>query len=167
MNINSRDMGGILTLRSSKIIPIECAMVSGHEEQPPPINKVKEERLKVAINPEHPEQTVMIGSDLMEKTINNGAKVRIVQGSGERRTHDGKGGQADANLLCKPGAKGPGNKLHRHGKVSTDINTCKQKAKKIFPSSPYHSKITEQCPSKNIYQTRKSPVGFKKVKHDN
>ncbi|GJX78344.1 reverse transcriptase domain-containing protein [Tanacetum coccineum] len=61
-------MRGILTLRSSKIIPIECAMVSGPEDQPPPMNKVKEERIKVAINPEHPEQTVMIGSDLTEKT---------------------------------------------------------------------------------------------------
>ncbi|GJU16734.1 hypothetical protein Tco_1144700 [Tanacetum coccineum] len=61
-------MGGILTLRSSRIIPMECAMVSGPEDQPPPMNKVKEERIKVAINPEHPEQTVMIGSDLTEKT---------------------------------------------------------------------------------------------------
>ncbi|GJW34971.1 reverse transcriptase domain-containing protein, partial [Tanacetum coccineum] len=50
-------MGGTLTLRSSKIIPIECAMVSGPEDQPPPVNKVKEERIKVAINPEHIEQT--------------------------------------------------------------------------------------------------------------
>ncbi|GJU20290.1 reverse transcriptase domain-containing protein [Tanacetum coccineum] len=49
--------GGTLTLRSSKIIPIECAMISGPEDQPPPVNKVKEERIKVAINPEHPEQT--------------------------------------------------------------------------------------------------------------
>ncbi|GJU57477.1 reverse transcriptase domain-containing protein [Tanacetum coccineum] len=60
-------MGGTLTLRSSKIIPIECAMISGPEDQPPPVNKVKEERIKVAINPEHPEQTVMIGPDLTEK----------------------------------------------------------------------------------------------------
>ncbi|GJV31330.1 reverse transcriptase domain-containing protein [Tanacetum coccineum] len=59
--------GGILTLRSSKIIPIECAMISGLEDQPLPVNKVKEERVKVAINPEHPEQTVMIGSNLAEK----------------------------------------------------------------------------------------------------
>ncbi|GJR09536.1 reverse transcriptase domain-containing protein [Tanacetum coccineum] len=58
-------IGGALTLRSSKIIPIECAMISGPEDQPPPVNKVKEERIKVAINPE---QTVMIGSDLTEKT---------------------------------------------------------------------------------------------------
>ncbi|GJT19437.1 reverse transcriptase domain-containing protein [Tanacetum coccineum] len=50
-------MGGTLTLRSSKIIPIECVMISGPEDQPPPVNKVKEERIKVAINPEHPEQT--------------------------------------------------------------------------------------------------------------
>ncbi|GJT55900.1 reverse transcriptase domain-containing protein [Tanacetum coccineum] len=61
-------MGGILTLKSSKIIPVECAMVSGLEEQPISVNKVREERVKVEINPEHPEQTVMIGSDLMEKT---------------------------------------------------------------------------------------------------
>ncbi|GKB40704.1 reverse transcriptase domain-containing protein, partial [Tanacetum coccineum] len=57
-----------------------------------------------------------------------------IQGGGERRTNDGKGSQADANLLYKPGATGPRNKLHRHGKIST----CKQKAKKILPSSPYH-----------------------------
>ncbi|GJW64981.1 reverse transcriptase domain-containing protein [Tanacetum coccineum] len=37
-------------------------MVSRPEDQPIPVNKVKEERVKVAINPEHPEQTVMIGS---------------------------------------------------------------------------------------------------------
>ncbi|GJW08637.1 reverse transcriptase domain-containing protein [Tanacetum coccineum] len=58
---------GILTLRSSKIIPIECVMVSGPEDQPLPVKKVKEERDKVAINPEHPEQMVMIGSNLTEK----------------------------------------------------------------------------------------------------
>ncbi|GJZ65527.1 hypothetical protein Tco_0622223 [Tanacetum coccineum] len=40
-------------------------MISGPEDQPLPVNKVKEERIKVAINPE---QTVMIGSDLTEKT---------------------------------------------------------------------------------------------------
>ncbi|GKB68195.1 hypothetical protein Tco_0929607, partial [Tanacetum coccineum] len=39
----------------------------GPEDQPIPVNKVKEERVKVAINPEHPEQTVMIGSNLTEK----------------------------------------------------------------------------------------------------
>ncbi|GJY95615.1 hypothetical protein Tco_0511976 [Tanacetum coccineum] len=61
-------MGETLTLKSSKIIPVECAMISGPEDQSPPVNKVKEERIKVAINPEHPEQTVMIGSNLTEKT---------------------------------------------------------------------------------------------------
>ncbi|GJZ21591.1 reverse transcriptase domain-containing protein [Tanacetum coccineum] len=61
-------MGGTLTLRSSKIIPVECAMISEPEYQSPPVNKVKEERIKVAINPENLKQTVMIGSDLTEKT---------------------------------------------------------------------------------------------------
>ncbi|GKD32874.1 hypothetical protein Tco_1248383 [Tanacetum coccineum] len=55
-------------LKSSKIILVECAMVSGPEEQPISVNKVREERVKVAINPEHPEQTAMIGSNLTEKT---------------------------------------------------------------------------------------------------
>ncbi|GKE63015.1 hypothetical protein Tco_1513382 [Tanacetum coccineum] len=53
---------------SSKIIPVECAMVSRPEEQPISVNKVREERVKVTINLEHPEQTVMIGSDLTKKT---------------------------------------------------------------------------------------------------
>ncbi|GKF59890.1 hypothetical protein Tco_0176676, partial [Tanacetum coccineum] len=59
--------GGIPTLKSSQIIPVECAMVSKPEEQHILVNKVKEEKVKVAINPEHPEQTVMISSDLTEK----------------------------------------------------------------------------------------------------
>ncbi|GKB81426.1 reverse transcriptase domain-containing protein [Tanacetum coccineum] len=60
--------GEILTLRSSKIIPIECAMISRPEDQPLPlVNKVREERVKVAINPEYLEQTIMIGSNLTEK----------------------------------------------------------------------------------------------------
>ncbi|GJV37178.1 hypothetical protein Tco_1409655 [Tanacetum coccineum] len=42
-------------------------MVSGPEDQTPPVNKVEEERIKVAINPEHTEQTVMIGSNLTER----------------------------------------------------------------------------------------------------
>ncbi|GKG01427.1 hypothetical protein Tco_0306132, partial [Tanacetum coccineum] len=69
-----------------------------------------------------------------------------IQGSGERRTNDGKGSQADANLLCKPGTEGPRNKLHRHGKISTGISTCKQKAKKILPSSPYHTDFIVERP---------------------
>ncbi|GJV05584.1 reverse transcriptase domain-containing protein [Tanacetum coccineum] len=60
-------MGGTLTLKSSKIIPVECAMVSGPEDQPSPVNKVEEERIKVAINPEHTEQTMMIGSNLTKR----------------------------------------------------------------------------------------------------
>ncbi|GJS27550.1 reverse transcriptase domain-containing protein [Tanacetum coccineum] len=62
--------GGVLTLRSSKIIPIECAAVSGPEEQPPVAHQSIEERIKVAINPDYPEQTIMIGSTLTEEGQN-------------------------------------------------------------------------------------------------
>ncbi|GJV12402.1 reverse transcriptase domain-containing protein [Tanacetum coccineum] len=62
--------GGILTLKSSKIIPIKCAAVSGPEGQPPTVYQAIEERIKVAINLEYPEQTIMIGSTLIEEGRN-------------------------------------------------------------------------------------------------
>ncbi|GJS23416.1 hypothetical protein Tco_0452048 [Tanacetum coccineum] len=59
--------GGILTLRSCRIIPLECTMVSGLEAQPSDIIQAAEERIKVAIHPEYPEQTIAIGSTLTEE----------------------------------------------------------------------------------------------------
>ncbi|GJV20919.1 reverse transcriptase domain-containing protein [Tanacetum coccineum] len=59
--------GGILTLRSSKIIPLECIMVSGLEAQPSAIIQAVEERIKVAIHLEYPKQTIAIGSTLTEE----------------------------------------------------------------------------------------------------
>ncbi|GKA72184.1 reverse transcriptase domain-containing protein [Tanacetum coccineum] len=57
---------------------------------------------------------------------------------------------ASKRLLCQSGAKGPGSKLHRHGKTGAGISTCKQKAKKILPSSPYHSNNRSNRPSKQL-----------------
>ncbi|GJY40116.1 reverse transcriptase domain-containing protein [Tanacetum coccineum] len=62
--------GGVITLRSSKIIPIECAAVSGPEGKPPAAHQDIEERIKIAINPEYPEQTIMIGYTLIEEGRN-------------------------------------------------------------------------------------------------
>ncbi|GKC32407.1 hypothetical protein Tco_1039701 [Tanacetum coccineum] len=59
--------GGILTLRSSKIIPLECTMVSGPDAQSSDIIQTAEERIKVVIHPEYPEQTIAIGSTLSEE----------------------------------------------------------------------------------------------------
>ncbi|GKC56458.1 reverse transcriptase domain-containing protein [Tanacetum coccineum] len=59
--------GGILTLRSNMIIPLECTMVSGPEAQPSAITQAAEERIKVAIHPEYPKQTVAIGSTLTKE----------------------------------------------------------------------------------------------------
>nr|GEW76774.1 transposon Ty3-I Gag-Pol polyprotein [Tanacetum cinerariifolium] len=58
--------GGVITLKSSKLVPLECAMVSGPGETPSAAKPIIEERVKVAINPEYPEQSVMIGSTLIE-----------------------------------------------------------------------------------------------------
>ncbi|GJT02166.1 reverse transcriptase domain-containing protein [Tanacetum coccineum] len=59
--------GGTVTLRSSRIIPMECAMISGPSTRPPEDGKILEEKIRVAIHPEYPEQTIAIGSTLTEK----------------------------------------------------------------------------------------------------
>nr|GEV45745.1 reverse transcriptase domain-containing protein [Tanacetum cinerariifolium] len=58
--------GGVITLKSSKLVLLECAMVSGPAETPSATKPIAKERVKVAINPEYPKQTVMIGSTLTE-----------------------------------------------------------------------------------------------------
>ncbi|GKE70859.1 hypothetical protein Tco_1528931, partial [Tanacetum coccineum] len=60
-------VGGIVALRSSKIIPLECMMVSGPGVPQPVINQVTEEKIQVAIHPEFSEQTIVIGSTLTEE----------------------------------------------------------------------------------------------------
>nr|GEU44797.1 reverse transcriptase domain-containing protein [Tanacetum cinerariifolium] len=49
--------GGVITLKSSRLVPLECAMVSEPEENLSATKKIVKERVKVAINPEYPEQT--------------------------------------------------------------------------------------------------------------
>ncbi|GKB76159.1 reverse transcriptase domain-containing protein [Tanacetum coccineum] len=56
--------GGIITLKSSRLVPLEP------KGTPSATNPMVEERVKVAINPEYPEQTIMIGSTLTEEGRN-------------------------------------------------------------------------------------------------
>ncbi|GKB99696.1 hypothetical protein Tco_0985833 [Tanacetum coccineum] len=58
---------GVLTLRSSRIIPLECVMVFRPEARSPNTVQAMEKRIKVAIHPEYPEQTIAIGSTLTEE----------------------------------------------------------------------------------------------------
>nr|GEY35818.1 hypothetical protein [Tanacetum cinerariifolium] len=50
--------GETVTLRSSRIVPLECTMVSGPGIPQPVINQVTEEKIQVAIHPEYLEQTI-------------------------------------------------------------------------------------------------------------
>ncbi|GJW21951.1 hypothetical protein Tco_0032573 [Tanacetum coccineum] len=59
--------GGVITQKSSKMVPLECAMVSGPEGNPLVTKQIVEERFKVVINLEYPEQTIMIGTTLTEE----------------------------------------------------------------------------------------------------
>ncbi|GJS18833.1 hypothetical protein Tco_0413305 [Tanacetum coccineum] len=52
--------GGTVTIRSSRVIPIECAMISGPSTQHPVTSQMLEEKIKVAIHPEYLEQTIAI-----------------------------------------------------------------------------------------------------------
>nr|GEY05866.1 putative reverse transcriptase domain-containing protein [Tanacetum cinerariifolium] len=51
---------GLLTLGSSKILPLKCTMVLGPKVQPSANTQVTEERIKVAIHPDYPEQIIAI-----------------------------------------------------------------------------------------------------------
>ncbi|GJW00078.1 reverse transcriptase domain-containing protein [Tanacetum coccineum] len=59
--------GGTVTLQSSRVIPMECATISGPSIQTPAVNQALEEKINIAIHPEYPEQTIAIGSTLTEK----------------------------------------------------------------------------------------------------
>ncbi|GJY08731.1 hypothetical protein Tco_0375785 [Tanacetum coccineum] len=59
--------GGIVTLRSNTIMPAECRMVEEAPSESPPNEPAVAEGIKVAIHPEYPEQTVMIGGSLSKK----------------------------------------------------------------------------------------------------
>ncbi|GJY03018.1 reverse transcriptase domain-containing protein [Tanacetum coccineum] len=61
---------GVITLKSSWLVSLECELVSGPEKTLPATKPIVKERVKVAINLEYPEQTVMIGSTLTEKGRN-------------------------------------------------------------------------------------------------
>nr|GEX00890.1 reverse transcriptase domain-containing protein [Tanacetum cinerariifolium] len=62
--------GGIITLKSIMLVPLECVMVSGPEGSLSVTKPMVEERIKVTINLEHPKQTIMIGSTLIKEGRN-------------------------------------------------------------------------------------------------
>nr|GEW55908.1 reverse transcriptase domain-containing protein [Tanacetum cinerariifolium] len=60
----------VITLKSSRLVPLECALVSGQEETPQAPKPIVKERVKVAINLEYMEETIMISSTLIEEGRN-------------------------------------------------------------------------------------------------
>ncbi|GJZ40641.1 hypothetical protein Tco_0587527 [Tanacetum coccineum] len=59
--------GGIVTIRSTTVIPAKCRMVTEAQDLSPSKEQAIAERIKVAIHPEYPDQTVIIGGGLSEK----------------------------------------------------------------------------------------------------
>nr|GEX47298.1 reverse transcriptase domain-containing protein [Tanacetum cinerariifolium]GEX54630.1 reverse transcriptase domain-containing protein [Tanacetum cinerariifolium] len=62
--------GVVITLKSSRLVLLECALVFGPEETPQAFKPIMEERIKVSINLEYLEETIMIGSTLTKEGRN-------------------------------------------------------------------------------------------------
>nr|GEX18376.1 gypsy retrotransposon integrase-like protein 1 [Tanacetum cinerariifolium] len=62
--------GGVIALKSSRLVPLECVLVSGPEETLSDTKPILEERVKVEINLEYIKQAVMTGSTLTEGGYN-------------------------------------------------------------------------------------------------
>ncbi|GKD32030.1 hypothetical protein Tco_1242808 [Tanacetum coccineum] len=145
---------GMVTLQSSKIIPLKCTMVSGSEAQPSAITRSAKERIKVTIHLEYPEQAIAIGSTLTEEGQKElcgllrcnldifawkpADMTGVSRRSNKRSFDDGKGRKANASLFCQPYFARSRNKLHTNGKVGTGFGKYQQRAKKIFPGTSDH-----------------------------
>ncbi|GKA64914.1 hypothetical protein Tco_0764621 [Tanacetum coccineum] len=62
--------GGVITLKSNRLVLLECPMVSRTEGTLPVTKLIVEEIIKVAINLEYPKQIVMIGFTLTKEGRN-------------------------------------------------------------------------------------------------
>nr|GFB39192.1 reverse transcriptase domain-containing protein [Tanacetum cinerariifolium] len=62
--------GGVTTLKSSRMVPLEYTMVSRPEGNISVTKQTTKERIKVAINPEYQKQTIMIGFTLTKEGRN-------------------------------------------------------------------------------------------------
>ncbi|GJV87667.1 reverse transcriptase domain-containing protein [Tanacetum coccineum] len=107
--------GGTVTIRSSRVIPMECAMISGPSTQHPVASHVLEEKIKVVVHPEYPEQTIAIWSTLTEKerkeqcTIAQGIHVFSLEPADIEGIHDTCGAhlmsEMDAHLFLSKSAE--------------------------------------------------------------
>ncbi|GKA86116.1 hypothetical protein Tco_0807827 [Tanacetum coccineum] len=59
--------GGIVTIRSTILIPVECATVTTSSKETPKEDEVRKENFKVALNLNFPNQKVIIGGTLSAK----------------------------------------------------------------------------------------------------
>ncbi|GJS23929.1 reverse transcriptase domain-containing protein [Tanacetum coccineum] len=69
--------GGVITLKSSKLVPQECAVVSGRERTPSATKPIIEERIKVATNPEVAERLQKWSIELGEYAIHYRPRVSV------------------------------------------------------------------------------------------
>nr|GEU36850.1 reverse transcriptase domain-containing protein [Tanacetum cinerariifolium] len=134
-------VGGTVTLRSSRIILLECTTVSGPGVPQPVINQVAEEKIQVA---EYSKQTIAIGSTLTEER----RKELWISKPVMVKKHDDNWRMCvdfkDLNKVCpkdgyplpkidwKPCIARSENKLHSNRKVDNRPGKRQQATKKIF-----------------------------------
>ncbi|GJT39250.1 reverse transcriptase domain-containing protein [Tanacetum coccineum] len=129
--------GGTVTLRSSRIIPLECGMISGPRKQQPMVDQVTEEKIQVAIYPKYPKQTIAIGSTLTEKGRKKLCGLLSSKGGHQCRPDDGEGKETNTHLFCQPSTARSRNQLHSNGKASTRSISAKNIGQGTNPSGLY------------------------------
>ncbi|GJX56562.1 reverse transcriptase domain-containing protein [Tanacetum coccineum] len=127
--------GGILTLKCSKIIPIECAAISGPEGQPSAVNQAIEERIKKKYTKKsnfHWTEEAESAFKQMKQLI---AKLSMLIAPEEKE-------ELIVYLTTTkeaPRLKRSRSELHINGKIGPGTSTCQQAFEKILPSTPNYS----------------------------
>nr|GEU32162.1 reverse transcriptase domain-containing protein [Tanacetum cinerariifolium] len=109
---------GIVTIRSSLLIPAKCALVDTSSVTPRE-KKTRPANLTVTLHPNFPDQEMVRGPD--------------------ERTADGP----DASLLYKPCIIGSRTKLLTDGKTGFITSLCSKKTSKIFSGTSYYDFLNE------------------------
>nr|GEU82209.1 reverse transcriptase domain-containing protein [Tanacetum cinerariifolium] len=121
---------GVLTLRSSKIILIECAIVSGPERQSPDAHQAIEEKIKEGCPPVRQKRRSQAAN--RNQTIHEEVE-KLVDASIMKEVHY-------HNWLSNlPRFKRSGSELDINGKIGFSVGTRQQASKRIFPSTPNYS----------------------------
>ncbi|GJR34573.1 reverse transcriptase domain-containing protein [Tanacetum coccineum] len=161
-------------------------MISGPSTQPPEAGKILEEKIRVAIHPEYPEQTIAIGSTLTEKgrkEPSHSTRTKLRRVCLEASGYDGRSTKHCGTLLEYPGGmptcqakekRGSTVKKQSNPRRSGKTGGCRDHERSALPQlhiKGYHQiKMAKEDEEKTAFTTSqgifcysKMPFGLKNV----